>query len=59
MTIDVICPLYNAENYLEELHTSILKQENVDLKSISYIGGVFVGNPARQLVDKKSDNTII
>lgn len=29
------------------------------LKSISYIGGVFVGNPARQLVDKKSDNTII
>lgn len=37
MTIDVICPLYNAENYLEELHASILKQENVNLKSISYI----------------------
>ena len=37
MTIDVICPLYNAEKYLEELHTSILKQENVNLKTISYI----------------------
>lgn len=29
------------------------------LKSISYTGGVFVGNPARQLVEKESDKTLI
>ena len=32
MTIDIICPLYNAEEYLENLHKSLLKQENVNLK---------------------------
>ena len=37
MTIDIICPLYNAEEYLENLHKSLLKQENVNLKNIRYI----------------------
>ena len=37
MTIDIICPLYNAEKYLENLHKSLLKQENVNLKNIRYI----------------------
>lgn len=37
MTIDVICPLYNAEKYIENLHKSILKQENVKLNGIRYI----------------------
>ncbi len=37
MTIDIICPLYNAEKYLENLHKSLLKQENVNLKNIMYI----------------------
>lgn len=37
MTIDIICPLYNAEKYLRPLHTSLLMQENVDLNSISYV----------------------
>lgn len=37
MTIDVICPLYNAEKYIENLHNSILKQENVNLKNIRYV----------------------
>lgn len=29
------------------------------LESTSYVGGVFVGNPARQLIDKESYRTII
>ena len=37
MTIDIICPLYNAEMYIEDLHTSILKQRNVEISSINYI----------------------
>lgn len=37
MNIDIICPLYNAEKYLEKLHTSLLMQENVELNSINYI----------------------
>ena len=46
MNIDVICPLYKAEKYIENLHKSILKQKNVDLKNIMYI------------VTKSNDNTI-
>lgn len=37
MNIDIICPLYNAENYIKSLHNSLLMQKNVDLKSINYI----------------------
>lgn len=37
MTIDIICPLYNAEKYLEPLHASLLMQENVNLHSINYV----------------------
>ena len=37
MTIDIICPLYNAEKYIENLHASILKQKNVNILSINYI----------------------
>lgn len=37
MTIDIICPLYNAEKYLKKLHASLLMQENVNLNSINYI----------------------
>lgn len=37
MTIDIICPLYNAEEYLENLHYSLLRQENVEIQSINYI----------------------
>lgn len=36
-TIDIICPLYNAEKYLESLHNSLLFQENVNLNSINYV----------------------
>ncbi len=37
MKIDVICPLYNAENYIEKLDLSIKTQRNVNLNKIRYI----------------------
>ena len=37
MTIDIICPLYNAEKYINALHKSILKQKDVNINSINYI----------------------
>lgn len=36
-SIDIICPLYNAENYIENLNNSILKQKNVKISNIQYI----------------------
>ena len=37
MTIEIICPLYNAENYIENLNKNLLNQKKVDIKRISYI----------------------
>ena len=37
MTIDIICPLYNAEKYINKLHENIKKQKDVQLKNINYI----------------------
>lgn len=37
MTVDIICPLYEAENYIEKLHQSLLTQENVSVRKIQYI----------------------
>lgn len=37
MTVDIICPLYQAENYIKKLHESLLKQENVQINRIQYI----------------------
>lgn len=37
MKIDIICPLYQAENYIEKLHESLLKQDNVQINRIQYI----------------------
>ena len=45
MTIDIICPLYNAEKFIKELHKNILKQKDVEINSINYI------------VTKGNDNT--
>lgn len=36
-SIGIICPLYNAENYIGKLHNDILKQKYVNLKEIQYI----------------------
>lgn len=37
MTIDIICPLYNAEKDIEKLHESFLKQKNVNRNEIKYV----------------------
>ena len=37
MTIDIICPLYNAEKYINNLHNNLKKQKDVELKNINYI----------------------
>lgn len=37
MNIDVICPLYNAEKYIEKLDDSIKKQQKVELNQIRYV----------------------
>ena len=37
MTIDVICPLYNAEEYIVNMYRSLKKQEDVDIHKIKLI----------------------
>ena len=37
MTIDIICPLYNAKQYIDNLQASIEMQENVEILNIRYI----------------------
>ncbi len=37
MKIDIICPLYGAEEYIEKLHSSIQMQKNVEINKINYI----------------------
>lgn len=37
MSITVICPLYKASNYLDDLHQSIVNQKDVEIKEIKYI----------------------
>lgn len=37
MKIDIICPLYNAENDIENLHKSLLSQKGVVINEIKYV----------------------
>lgn len=37
MNIDIICPLYNAENYIENLYKSLLMQKYVQINQIKFI----------------------
>lgn len=37
MNIDIICPLYNAEEYIYNLNRSLLKQKNVNINKIKYV----------------------
>ena len=37
MTIDIICPLYNAENDIKSLHESLIMQKNVEINKIRYV----------------------
>lgn len=37
MTIDIICPLYNAESEIEGLYKSLLIQKNVEINTIKFV----------------------
>lgn len=37
MNVEIICPLYNAENYIRNLNQAILNQKNISIKKISYV----------------------
>ena len=37
MSIEIICPLYNAEEYINELHLSLMNQKRVKIHQISYV----------------------
>jgi len=37
VNIDIICPLYNAEEYIYNLNRSLLKQKNVNINKIKYV----------------------
>lgn len=37
MNISIICPLYNAEKYIQKLHESLLAQEKAKIESIHYV----------------------
>lgn len=37
MNVEIICPLYNAEDYLKKLDKSLKRQKNVEVQKISYI----------------------
>lgn len=56
MTIDIICPLYNAEKYIKNLHQSILMQENVKINKIRYI--ITKGKDRTEEIIKNINNCI-
>ncbi len=51
MKIEVICPLYNAENYLINLHQSILKQKTEDEIVVNYVLTESTDNTEQLLID--------
>lgn len=59
MKIDIICPLYNAENYLINLDKSLKKQKNVELNKILYILTESSDNSEKILKEMKVDYDLI
>lgn len=59
MSIDIICPLYQAENYIEKLHKSLLKQKNVNINKIQYILTKSTDNSEQILNQMQLDYSII
>jgi len=37
MTVDIICPLYNADSYIYSLHNSLINQKGVSINKIRYV----------------------
>lgn len=55
MTIDIICPLYNAENDIERLNKSLLKQKNVNINEVKYVLTESKDNTEKKLKELKID----
>lgn len=53
MKIDIICPLYNAEEYIDKLHKSLIMQKKINLNKIRYILTESKDNTEKILIDKK------
>ena len=53
MKISIICPLYNAENYIEDLYLSIKKQKGVCIAEIKFILTESSDNTEGKLKDLK------
>ena len=59
MKVDIICPLYEAENYILNLNNSLLKQENVNINKIQYILTKSKDNSEKILKENKLDYILI
>ena len=51
MKIDIICPLYNAEEYIDKLHNSIIMQKGVIIDKIRYVLTESSDNTEKYLID--------
>lgn len=54
-TVDIICPLYNAEKYILNLDKSIKRQKNVKINSIKYVLTECKDNTEKLLIENKID----
>ena len=51
--VDIICPLYNAYDYIDSLHKSLLKQKKVVINKIRYVLTESSDNTEKYLKDNK------
>jgi len=59
MTVDIICPLYNAYNYIDYLHKSLLNQKNVNINKIHYILTESTDKTEEYLIENAIDYELI
>lgn len=59
MNVEIICPLYNAENYIGNLDRNIKKQKNVTINKITYILTRGKDETERKLKEISADYSII
>ena len=59
MNVEIICPLYNAENYIENLDKNIKKQKNIEINKITYILTRSKDKTERKLKEISADYSII
>ena len=59
MNVEIICPLYNAENYIENLDRNIKKQKNVIINKITYILTRSKDETEKKLKEISADYSII